>query len=176
MRKGMLVALGIVGLFALGIALPVAAMPPGPNLVDVAVKVNSSGPYAGMFNTLIAAVLAADPAVVKTLTGNGQYTVFAPTDAAFAKLGLNADNIKTLSKATLTDILLYHVKKGRVGSEAVVDMTQIRTMYGSFVYVNGTVLTDQLGRTSNIIVTDVGASNGLIHVIDNVLLPYNPAS
>ena len=176
MRKAIFVAVGIVGLFALGIALPVAAMPPGPNLVEVAIAVNSEGPYAGMFDTLIAAVLAADPAVIKTLTGNGQYTVFAPTDDAFGKLGLNPDNVKDLGKAKLTDILLYHVKKGRVYAEDVVMKDQIRTMYGSFVYVDGTVLTDALGRTSNIIVTDVEASNGVIHVIDTVILPYNPAA
>jgi len=176
MRKATLVAVGIVGLFALGIALPAAAMPPGPNLVEVAIAVNSDGPYAGMFDTLIAAVLAADPAIAKTLSGRGQFTVFAPTDDAFGKLGLNPDNVKDLGKAKLTDILLYHVKKGRVYAEDVVMKDQIRTMYGSIVYVDGTVLTDALGRTSNIIVTDVEASNGIIHVIDTVLLPYNPAA
>lgn len=176
MRKAILVAIGVVGLFALGIATPVAAKPMGPNLVEVAIAVNSEGPYAGMFDTLIAAVLAADPAIAKTLTGKGQFTVFAPTDDAFAKLGLNPDNVKDLGKAKLTDILLYHVKKGRVYAEEVVMKDQIKTMYGSFVYVDGTVLTDALGRDANIIVTDVEARNGVIHVIDSVILPYNPAA
>ena len=68
--------------FALGTNAVLAAGPKGDNLVDVAVAVNSEGPYAGAFDTLIAAVLAADPAVVQTLTGNGQHTVFAPTAIA----------------------------------------------------------------------------------------------
>jgi hypothetical protein len=72
---------------------PVQAAPPGPTLVDVAIAVNTEGPFAGQFDTLIAAVLAADPAVLKTLSGNGQFTVFAPTDDAFAALGLNPTNI-----------------------------------------------------------------------------------
>lgn len=176
MRKTVVLAIGILGLFALGIAMPAAAKPMGPNIVEVAIAVNSDGPYAGMFDTLIAAVLAADPAVAKTLTGRGQYTVFAPTDDAFAKLGLNPDNIKDLDQKTLTDILLYHVKKGRVYSEEVVMKDQIRMIYPSFVYVDYTVLTDALDRDANIIVTDVEARNGVIHVVDSVLLPYNPAS
>ncbi len=176
MRKTVLVALGIVGLFALGMATPAAAMPPGPNLVEVAVAVNSEGMYAGMFDTLIAAVLAADPAVLKTLTGKGQYTVFAPTDDAFAALGLNPDNIGDLDQDVLTDILLYHVKKGRVYAEEVVMKDQIRTCFGTFLYVDGAMLIDALDRHANIIVTDVEASNGVIHVIDAVVLPYNPAA
>lgn len=176
LRRAVFVALGIFGLFALGIATPAAAMPSGPTIVDVAVAVNSEGMYAGMFDTLIAAVLAADPAVVKTLTGKGQYTVFAPTDDAFEALGLNPDNIGDLDRKVLTDILLYHVKKGRIYAEEVVMKDQMRMMYPSFLYVDYTVLMDNLGREANIIVTDVEASNGVIHVIDAVVLPYNPAA
>jgi uncharacterized surface protein with fasciclin (FAS1) repeats len=140
-----------------------------PSLVDVAIAVNTSGPYAGSFDTLIAGVLAADPAVLKTLTSKGQYTVFAPTDDAFAKLGLNETNIGTVPG--LTNILLYHVAHGRRYAADVIASDQIRMLNGGFVFQSGGVLTDAQGRTSNIIVTDVPATNGVIHAIDNVLLP-----
>lgn len=172
--------LGTIAVFVVLLALAFTfapraeAAPPGPTLVDVAIAVNSDGPFAGQFDTLIAAVLAADPAVLNTLNGKGQRTVFAPTDAAFAALGLDETNIGTLDQNTLTQILLYHVANGRRGSEAVLGSQQIRTLQGSFVYQNSGVLTDQLGRNANIIVTDVPAANGLIHAIDAVILPFAP--
>ena len=132
------------------------------SLVQKAIELNTEGPYVGAFDTLIAAVLAADPAVVSTLSDNSQETVFAPTDDAFAELDLTSDNIDDLDQATLTTVLLYHVAPGRRYAEDVVSG------------VNGTVLTDNLGRTSNIIVTDQEADNGVIHAIDSVLLPVAP--
>jgi len=153
--------------------LPLAsAAPKGPTLVDVAIAINTEGPYAGQFDTLIAAVLAANPAVVKTLSGNGQFTVFAPTDDAFGALGLDENNIATVPKDTLTEILLYHVARGRRYAEDVLDSSRIRMMDGGFVFQSGGVLTDNVGRESSIIVTDVEAANGVIHAIDGVLLPY----
>jgi uncharacterized surface protein with fasciclin (FAS1) repeats len=149
--------------------------PKGPSLVDVAIEVNTSGPYAGAFDTLIAAVLAANPGVLMTLDGNGQHTVFAPTDDAFAALGLDENNIGTaLETDTLTDILLYHVARGRRYAEDVLDSSKIRMRDGGFVFQDAGILTDNLGRESNIIVTDVEAANGIIHAIDGVLLPYAP--
>jgi uncharacterized surface protein with fasciclin (FAS1) repeats len=159
-----------LGLFALP-AEPAQAAPPGPNLVQVAIAVNTSGQYAGMFDTLIAAVLAADPAVVQTLTGNGQFTVFAPTDSAFALLGLTPATIGSLPQEDLTNILLYHVARGRRGSADVVGADRIRMLNGSFLRQSGGVLTDNQGRSANIIVTDVAAANWIIHVIDAVVLP-----
>jgi len=150
------------------------AAPPGPTIVDVAIAVNSDGPFAGQFDTLIAAVLAADPIVVKTLSGNGQFTVFAPTDDAFAQLDLDETNVGTLPQDVLTDILLYHVAHGRRYSETVVESKRIRTLLKSFLFQDGGTLTDNLGRHANIIVVDVEAANGIIHVIDAVVLPYAP--
>jgi uncharacterized surface protein with fasciclin (FAS1) repeats len=165
----------LAGALALGIvAGPVAAAGGSQNIVDTAIAVNSDGPFKGQFDTLIAAVLAADPAVARTLSGKGQFTVFAPTDAAFAMLGLNPDNVGALPKAALTNILLYHVARGERLAADVVDSSRIRTLYGAFVKVDGTVLTDKVGRDANIIVTDVRASNGVIHAIDSVLLPFVP--
>jgi uncharacterized surface protein with fasciclin (FAS1) repeats len=104
--------------------------------------------------------------------------VFAPTDDAFAELGLDSDNIgAALDQATLTKVLLYHVAPGRRYAEDVVTSERIRTLLRGkrgFVQVDGTVLTDNLGRTSNIIATDVEADNGVIHAIDAVLLPVAP--
>lgn len=162
----------LVGILLLVAVVPMAlAMNDKNTLVDVTISVNSEGPYAGSFDTLIAAVLAADPVVVERLNGLGQTTVFAPTDDAFAKLGLNENNIASLPKETLTDILLYHVAKGRRDAENVIDSEKIRTLNKQFIYQDDGILTDQKGSTSNIIVTDVAADNGIIHVIDSVLMP-----
>jgi uncharacterized surface protein with fasciclin (FAS1) repeats len=165
-----LIAAITAGALALGIvAGPALAKQPAksPTIVDVAIAVNSSGPFAGSFDTLIAAVLAADPAVLATLTSNGQYTVFAPTDAAFAELGLDPGNIGTLPQGALTDILLYHVAKGERYAEDVVSSSRIRMLNGEFALVDGATIDG-----ANIIVTDVDAPrNGIIHVVDGVLLP-----
>jgi uncharacterized surface protein with fasciclin (FAS1) repeats len=143
-----------------------------PSIVQVALAVNAEGDYAGLFDTLIAALLAADPVVIETLSAKGQYTVFAPTDDAFAALGLTPANVgAALSQEELTAVLLYHVAPGRRDAVAVVDSTRIRTLSKQFVLQSGGVLTDGQGRLANIIVTDVMASNGIIHVIDSVLLP-----
>jgi uncharacterized surface protein with fasciclin (FAS1) repeats len=156
------------------LAIPAMAAPPGPTIVDVAIAVNSEGPFTGAFDTLIAAVVAADPAVLATLSGNGQFTVFAPTDDAFAALGLDETNVGTLPQGFLTDVLLYHVAPGRRYAEDVLASDRIRTLYRGFLFQDGGVLTDNLGRDANIIVTDVEAANGIIHAIDAVVLPYAP--
>ncbi len=148
-----------------------------PSLLQLALAVNSEGPFAGAFDTLIAAVLAADPAVVATLSNNGQHTVFAPTDDAFANLGLDDTNIGGLPQPLLTEILLYHVVHGRLYAEDVLSMNMLNTLLKGkmgFVMQEAGVLTDNLDRSANIIVTDVEASNGIIHAIDEVILPKAP--
>jgi len=152
----------------------VIAAPPGPTIVDVAIQINSEGPYAGQFDTLIAAVLAADPIVVNTLDGNGQFTVFAPTDDAFQELDINSVNVGDLDQGFLTDVLLYHVSRGRRDAETVLDSKRIRVLKGGFLMQDGGILTDNLGREADIIVTDVEAANGIIHAINKVVLPYAP--
>ena len=148
---------------------------PGPTIVDVVINANASGPFAGQFDTLIAAILSADPLVAATLDGNGQFTVFGPTDEAFAALGLDKDNIGTaLSQEALTDILLYHVRRGRLLAVAVLGHDRLKMLSGGFLFQEGGVLTDNLGREANIIVTDIAAGNGIIHVIDQVVLPFEP--
>ena len=146
----------------------------GDNIVQVALAVNGEGsPFEGQFDTLIAAVLAADPVVIETLTGRGQFTVFAPTDDAFGALGLTPENVGTLDQDTLTEILLYHVARGRRDAGDVTTSDRIRSLQGTFFFPNSSAtITDALGRQANIIVTDVPASNGIIHAIDAVILPF----
>ena len=154
----------------LALLLVVAAMaptaqaaPPGePSIVDVAVAVNQD---SGEFSTLIAALQAAG--LVEALDGNKHYTVFAPTDAAFAQLGLNAGNVGSLPTETLTDIQLYHVTRGDRFSQSVLPVRQIRMLNGDFTHPSrdGTI------NGATIVAADIDAGNGVIHVIDAVLLP-----
>lgn len=111
---------------------------------------------------------------MRTLSGNGQFTVFAPTEDAFALLGLDENNVGTLGPDVLKDVLLYHVAPGRRYSEDVLNSYRIRTIYKDFLLQNGGVLTDVLGREASIIATDVEARNGVIHAIDAVVLPFAP--
>jgi uncharacterized surface protein with fasciclin (FAS1) repeats len=147
---------------------------PGPTIVEVVLAANSEGPFAGQFDTLIAAILVADPIVLNKLSGNGQFTVFGPTDDAFAELDLDPTNIGTLDQDFLTDVLLYHIMRGRLDSEAVINHERLRMCLRDFLWQSGGVLTDNLGRDANIIVVDIEAGNGIIHVIDAVVLPYAP--
>lgn len=175
-RKSFLAAAAATFALTLGLAaVPQASATqptPANNIVDVAIAVNSSGPFAGAFDTLITAVQAADPAVLKRLTSKGQSTVFAPTDDAFAALGLSPENIGGLPQAALTEILLYHVLPGRRDSNDVLASTRLRTLQGGFLRQASGTLTDVLGRPASIIVVDVPASNGIIHAIDAVVLPF----
>jgi len=173
------VTMAVIGLTMMLSAPAVKAKPDtGPKnkvtLLQTALAVSAA---TGDFNTLIAAVLAADPAVVMLLSDNGQHTVFAPDDAAFAALGLTPDNIgdpEVIDQDTLTGILIYHVVKGRKLAEDVVASDTLNTLRRGktgFLAQDGGVLTDNLGRTATIIVTDVEASNGVIHAINSVVLP-----
>jgi uncharacterized surface protein with fasciclin (FAS1) repeats len=173
MRRSVISSLALFFLIA-SLSVVMAKGPKGPTVVDVAIDVNSSGPFAGAFDTLIAAVLAADPGVLAYLSGNGQRTVFAPTDDAFAALGLDENNVGGLDQDFLTDVLLYHVAHGRRYSDSVLDSDRIRMLDGGFLRQSGGVLTDNLARDATIIVTDVEAANGIIHAIDAVVLPYAP--
>jgi uncharacterized surface protein with fasciclin (FAS1) repeats len=173
MKKNVLLLVAVV-LVALVAVTPALAAPKGDTIVDVAIAVNSAGAFAGQFDTLIAALLAADPAVIQTLSGNGQFTVFAPTDDAFAALGLTPANVGTLDQGFLTQVLLYHVARGERDSGEVLASDRIRTLQRGFLMQDSGVLTDNLGREANIIVTDVDAANGIIHAIDAVVLPFAP--
>jgi uncharacterized surface protein with fasciclin (FAS1) repeats len=126
------------------------------------------------FTILLDALQAADPAVLATLDGYGQFTVFAPTDEAFGnllvELQVSAEDLLA-NQALLTKVLLYHVAHGRRYATDVLDSDRIRTLQGGFLLQDEGVLTDVNGRTSEITATDIEADNGIIHVIDKVVLP-----
>ena len=133
------------------------------DIVDTAVS-------AGSFKTLAAALTAAD--LVDTLKGDGPFTVFAPTDEAFAKLpeGTVADLLKPENKAKLAGILTYHVVAGKVLAADVVKLKEAKTVQGSKVKINVKGKTVKVNK-SKVVKTDISCSNGVIHVIDAVLLP-----
>ena len=133
------------------------------DIVDTAVG-------AGSFTTLVSAVKAAD--LVDTLKGAGPFTVFAPTDEAFAKLpkGTLEDLLKPENKAKLQAILTYHLVPGKVMAADVTKMTSAKTVNGQMLTIaanNGAVTVDN----AKVAKTDIETSNGVIHVIDTVVLP-----
>ena len=133
------------------------------DIVDTAVS-------AGSFKTLAAALKAAD--LIETLKGDGPFTVFAPTDKAFAKLpeGTVADLLKPENKAKLVAVLTYHVVPGKVMAADVVKLTTAKTVQGCEVTVKvdgDKVMVDGADVTK----TDIGCTNGVIHVIDAVIFP-----
>ena len=133
------------------------------DIVDTAVA-------AGNFKTLAAALQAAG--LVDTLKGPGPFTVFAPTDEAFAKLpaGTVEELLKPENKEKLVAILTYHVVPGRVMAKDVMQLNSAKTVNGKSVTIadrNGAVMVDN----AKVVQADIAASNGVIHVIDSVILP-----
>lgn len=123
---------------------------------------------AGNFNTLATALTEAG--LVDALQGEGPFTVFAPTDEAFAKLPEGTLTALLKDKKALKNILLYHVVSGKVMSSAVVKLNDATTLEGQNVEINvkdGNVMIN----SSKVITADIVASNGVIHVIDSVLIP-----
>ncbi|MBE0643428.1 MAG: fasciclin domain-containing protein [Bacteroidetes bacterium] len=137
-------------------------VPSKKNIVTVAVE-------AGSFTTLAKALTATG--LVDALKGDGPFTVFAPTDEAFAKLPKGTLEGLLKDKEALKEILLYHVVKGNVGSKAVKDLKSATTLSGMDVHIavkDGNVMIN----SAKVISADVAASNGVIHVIDQVLIPH----
>jgi uncharacterized surface protein with fasciclin (FAS1) repeats len=148
---------------AIALSAGTTARAQGKDIVDTAVA-------AGQFKTLAAALTAAG--LVPTLKGAGPFTVFAPTDEAFAKLpkGTVEDLLKPENKAKLTAILTYHVVAGKVMAADVVKLTSAKTVQGGSAKVStmgGGVMID----ASHVTKTDIVTSNGVIHVIDTVMMP-----
>lgn len=122
---------------------------------------------AGQFNTLVTALKAAD--LVDTLKGDGPFTVFAPTDEAFAKLPAGTVEGLLKDKEKLTAILTYHVVAGKVMAADVGGLTEATTLNGKTVPID-TSAGVKIGAAT-VVKTDIGAKNGVIHVIDTVLIP-----
>jgi uncharacterized surface protein with fasciclin (FAS1) repeats len=152
------VLVAIASLAVTEVALQAAE--PMKDIVDTAVA-------AGNFNTLAAALQAAG--LDETLKGPGPFTVFAPTDQAFAKLPAGTLEALLKDKAKLTTILTYHVVPGRLMAADVVKLTQAKTVEGQNLQIStkGGVKVD----AANVTTTDIVASNGIIHVIDAVISP-----
>jgi uncharacterized surface protein with fasciclin (FAS1) repeats len=152
-----------VGVFTLALSMFATAGHHGmkKDIVDTAVA-------AGDFNTLVTAVKAAG--LVETLKGEGPFTVFAPTDAAFAKVPTDALNALLADKAALANVLTYHVVAGKVMAADVVKLPSAETVQGQTVSIevkDGKVYVDG----AQVVTTDIKASNGVIHVIDAVIFP-----
>ena len=144
------------------LALALSSAATAADIVDTAI--------AGKFNTLVAAVKAAG--LVDTLKGPGPFTVFAPTDEAFAKLPAGAleDLLKPENKAKLRSVLTYHVVLGKVMSRDVVRLESAKTAEGNTIKIKA-IDDSVMVNDAHVVKTDIAASNGVIHVIDKVILP-----
>lgn len=154
-------------ILAIAVAFGVAVMPASANInadkdiVDTAVA-------AGSFNTLVTAVKEAG--LVETLKGKGPFTVFAPTDEAFAKIPKEKLAALLKDKEALKKVLLYHVVAGNVMAKDVVKIKSAKTVQGTSAKV--TVKGDKVMiDNANVVKTDIACSNGVIHVIDSVIMP-----
>lgn len=162
---------------ALALAFPVAASAHNHGKAESSATASTSQSIAAVasgnpdFSTLVAALKAAD--LVATLDGTGPFTVFAPTNAAFAKLpaGTVENLLKPENKAQLTAVLTYHVVSGSVMAADVVKLSEATTVEGSTVSIKVTDGQVRLNDAATVTATDIKASNGVIHVIDAVILP-----
>ena len=145
-----------------------APMYPSKNIVENAVNSKDH-------TTLVAAVKAAG--LVETLSGKGPFTVFAPTNAAFGKLPAGTVDalVKPESKATLTKILTYHVVSGKLEASDLTDGKKLKTVEGEELTVkksgDSVMIVDAKGGSSTVTIPNVNQSNGVIHVVDTVLMP-----
>jgi len=154
-------ALLLALLLATVLPVPAIAQKPGSQTIAEIAVGNPD------FSTLVAALVCTD--LVGAVAGKQQNTVFAPTNAAFAKLNLNADNVCTaLDTATLSNILLYHITPGVRLSQSVLGKKKIVMRNGGSISVSDSGV---INGNSTIVAADIRAKNGVIHVIDSVLLP-----
>ncbi|MBL8143077.1 MAG: fasciclin domain-containing protein [Acidobacteria bacterium] len=153
--------LSLTSAFAVALTIAAPAQAAEKDIVTTAVE-------AGSFKTL--AKLLTDAGLVETLKGAGPFTVFAPTDEAFAKVPKATLDALAADKAKLKAVLTYHVVAGKVMAADVVKLKDAKTVQGSSVKIavtGGKVTVD----AANVVTTDIAASNGVIHVIDAVILP-----
>lgn len=153
-------ALLVLGITAFGTS-QISTASSAKDIVDTAIN-------AGSFNTLVMAVKAAD--LVATLKGEGPFTVFAPTDAAFAKLPKGTLEALLNDKAKLTAVLTYHVVPGKVMAADVAKLKTAKTANGLSLTISATDGSVMV-NSAKVIQADVAASNGVIHAIDTVVLP-----
>ena len=159
--KRFMTAVALLGTVALA---PVAAQAQAPtkDIVETAVA-------AGTFNTLARALTAAG--LIETLKGKGPFTVFAPTDAAFAKLPPATLSALLADKKKLTAVLTYHVVPGTVMAAQVVGVSEVTSVQGGKIAIMVMGGKAMLNHSATVTATDIQATNGVIHVIDTVMLP-----
>ena len=182
MRRSIL-TLSLVGLLVIGLVAPAVAAPskraPAPGPDPIAQIATDAG-----FSELVGALVYVDGELGTDLvgtfsTGTDQYTVFAPTNDAFEALyeALEVDGITDLPAELVADVLLYHVAEGRRAANSVVPPVRPRsvtTLLGaSFSVDRNAVITDVAGQQINIVAPNISASNGIIHVVNGVLLPIS---
>ncbi len=155
-----LATLTVAALVLTGASFASSADTPSADIVDTAVA-------AGSFNTLVKAVQAAG--LVDTLKGEGPFTVFAPTDEAFAALPEGTLEALLADKDKLTAVLTYHVVAGKVMASDVVNLDEATTVQGGTVAIDAKDGVKING--ASVVQTDIGTTNGVIHVIDTVLIP-----
>lgn len=151
----------LLGAFLIGATAPLQALASDKNIVETAVA-------AGNFKTLATALTEAG--LVETLKGAGPFTVFAPTDEAFAKIPKADLEMLLKNKEALKSVLLYHVVSGKVMSTDVVKMHSAKTVQGGEVKI-AVKGKNVMINMSKVVKADIEASNGVIHVIDTVLMP-----
>jgi uncharacterized surface protein with fasciclin (FAS1) repeats len=158
--RNILTAVAVASLLTLPLSAGSSTSQPTADIVDTAVA-------AGSFNTLVTAVKAAG--LVDTLKGDGPFTVFAPTDEAFAKLPKGTVEALLADKEKLTAVLTYHVVAGKYMAADVVSESSLKTVQGQSVSISSDhgVRVD----SANVVKTDIATTNGVIHVIDSVILP-----
>jgi uncharacterized surface protein with fasciclin (FAS1) repeats len=160
MKKGISFLLVLLG-FMIAASIPSRAVASDKDIVETAIA-------AGNFKTLATALTEAG--LIETLKGEGPFTVFAPTDEAFAKIP-KADLDKLLKdKEALTKVLLYHVVSGKVMSSDVVKLKSAKTVQGSDVKI-AVKGKDVMVNAARVVKVDIEATNGVIHVIDSVIMP-----
>jgi uncharacterized surface protein with fasciclin (FAS1) repeats len=138
-----------------------------PTVADTHKDIVDTAVSAGQFNTLAKALTEAG--LVETLKGKGPFTVFAPTDEAFAKLPAGTLEALLADKAKLTAVLTYHVVAGKVTAADVAKLSEAKTVQGQSVKIN--TMSGVMVNDAHVVKADVMASNGVIHVIDKVILP-----
>ena len=161
MRRAQIVLAACALIAVTAVSTAGAATTPRKNLVETAGA-------AGQFKTLTSLLKTAG--LARTLEGKGRYTVFAPTDAAFAKVPKSTLAALAKDKAKLRAVLLYHVVKGRLSAAKVVKLRSARTLNGQKVRITVRAGKVRVGG-ARVTATDIGASNGVIHVLDRVLIP-----
>jgi len=170
MKRTLLISLAAVALVVSACSTAASPTPaPATPTPAPAGDIVTGATEAGVFTTLLKAATAAE--LVETLQGEGPFTVFAPTDEAFAALPAGTLDALLADPEALKKVLLYHVVEGKVTSDQIVGMTTATSVEGSPIAISVKDGTVYLNDSAKVVTADVMASNGVIHIIDAVLLP-----